>query len=269
MLITGHRGAKGEAPENTLSGFRHLKSLGVKAVELDVQITADHALVVFHDHFLQEKSTGTGFIANHTLASLKQLHIKHYGKKLNDKIPTLDEVLEVIKDFEHIQLEVKAFYPNKLSLKQLAQQLANIYTKHSHQVIVTCFNVSFLKYMQQNHPQVTTGLLLEEYCFGNPDYDDEDYDAEVFWPSNKAVALAKELECQWIIPKDSILDQYTDFVEIAHQQNLKVSTWTVNDNYDMTKYQKMGVDSLITDYPSLALKTLAQDGFSSSTNPIN
>ena len=39
MRLIGHRGARGEAPENTLSGFRYLRQLGVCAVELDIQVS--------------------------------------------------------------------------------------------------------------------------------------------------------------------------------------------------------------------------------------
>jgi glycerophosphoryl diester phosphodiesterase len=48
MDIIGHRGAKGEAPENTLSGFRYLM-FGLRQVEFDIHVSADGQLVVIHD----------------------------------------------------------------------------------------------------------------------------------------------------------------------------------------------------------------------------
>ena len=48
-LIIGHRGAKGIAPENSLSGFKKAVELGIDGVELDVHLTKDGKLVVIHD----------------------------------------------------------------------------------------------------------------------------------------------------------------------------------------------------------------------------
>lgn len=49
MRIIGHRGARGEAPENTLGGFEYLKQLGVRAVEFDVRQLKDATTVIMHD----------------------------------------------------------------------------------------------------------------------------------------------------------------------------------------------------------------------------
>ena len=50
MILFGHRGAAGEAPENTLTGFAHAVRVGVRAFELDVHLTLDGELVVIHDN---------------------------------------------------------------------------------------------------------------------------------------------------------------------------------------------------------------------------
>ena len=44
MKIIGHRGARGEAPENTLGGFQYIHDLGIRAVEFDVRQLKDHEL---------------------------------------------------------------------------------------------------------------------------------------------------------------------------------------------------------------------------------
>ena len=49
MKIIGHRGARGEAPENTLAGFQYLHDLGICAVEFDVRQLKDAELVIMHD----------------------------------------------------------------------------------------------------------------------------------------------------------------------------------------------------------------------------
>ncbi len=49
MRIIGHRGARREAPENTLGGFQHIKNLGIRGVEFDIRQLQDQELVVIHD----------------------------------------------------------------------------------------------------------------------------------------------------------------------------------------------------------------------------
>lgn len=49
MLVIGHRGSPGIGAENTIAGFRHAIELGADGIELDLILTADHKLVVFHD----------------------------------------------------------------------------------------------------------------------------------------------------------------------------------------------------------------------------
>ncbi|MCB1660955.1 MAG: glycerophosphodiester phosphodiesterase, partial [Pseudomonadales bacterium] len=95
MLIVGHRGARGEAPENTLSGFKYLKSLGVKALELDINVSQDKQLVVIHDDSLERTTTGTGLVKTHTSNQLAALNACHYFKDwpYHDGVPLLTEVL--------------------------------------------------------------------------------------------------------------------------------------------------------------------------------
>jgi len=58
-LIIGHRGAKGIAPENSLSGFKKAVELGIDGVELDVHLTKDEKLIVIHDIDLKKLTVQT------------------------------------------------------------------------------------------------------------------------------------------------------------------------------------------------------------------
>lgn len=98
MLIYGHRGAKGEAPENTLPGFRHAIAIGLTAVEFDVQLTADLELVVIHDATLDRTTNGRGPVASWTLADIQALDARAQFSDWPERcwVPTLGEVLEVV-----------------------------------------------------------------------------------------------------------------------------------------------------------------------------
>ena len=66
MLVFGHRGARAEAPENTVAGFRYARGIGLTAVEFDVRLTRDDRLVVIHDKTVDRTTDGTGAVADLT-----------------------------------------------------------------------------------------------------------------------------------------------------------------------------------------------------------
>ena len=73
MLILGHRGARGHAPENTMASFQAALDMGADGIELDVQMTKDGKIVVCHDHSLERTSNGTGWLVEHTREELRAL----------------------------------------------------------------------------------------------------------------------------------------------------------------------------------------------------
>jgi glycerophosphoryl diester phosphodiesterase len=71
--VIGHRGNRAHAPENTLESLRQAMALGVDAVEFDLRVTRDGALVVIHDETLDRTTNGSGPIALRTMTELKGL----------------------------------------------------------------------------------------------------------------------------------------------------------------------------------------------------
>ena len=109
MRIIGHRGARGEAPENTLGGFQYIHDLGIRAVEFDVRQLKDHELIIMHDDNML-RTTGIDqalYPLNSTeLDSYNQAHIWLDWEK--QSTPTLRQALQIMQDFEHLEVEVKA-----------------------------------------------------------------------------------------------------------------------------------------------------------------
>ncbi|HWV36457.1 MAG TPA: glycerophosphodiester phosphodiesterase family protein, partial [Thermomicrobiales bacterium] len=116
IQIVGHRGAKGEAPENTLPGFLHARALGLNAVEFDVHLSNDHELVVIHDNTIDRTTNGTGPVANFTAAELAALDARAAFPDWPDIIgvPRLDQVLDIVDDMPLIQIEIKTDTPDRL-----------------------------------------------------------------------------------------------------------------------------------------------------------
>lgn len=102
FLTIGHRGAPGHAPENTLAGFAAAAALGVDGIELDVHL-AEGRLVVIHDRRVDKTTNGTGLVAELPFAELRRLDAGN-----GERIPTLDEVLDLVPDHLLLNVELKA-----------------------------------------------------------------------------------------------------------------------------------------------------------------
>ncbi len=120
LLIVGHRGAAGLAPENTLAAFGKACELGVDAVELDVFLTADDNIVVHHDYTLKPETTRTpdgewlsrpgSALKDLTIAQLKTYDVgrlkpnTRYARRYpvqqpadGERIPSLGEVISLFE----------------------------------------------------------------------------------------------------------------------------------------------------------------------------
>ena len=70
-IVIGHRGAAGEAPENTLASFALALEQGAEGIELDVHITKDGEIVVCHDATLDRTTNGSGLICDHSWSEIE------------------------------------------------------------------------------------------------------------------------------------------------------------------------------------------------------
>jgi glycerophosphoryl diester phosphodiesterase len=95
-LVSAHRGgAEKGFPENCIATFEHTLRHCWSMLEIDPRYTKDHVLVLNHDPTLERTTSGTGRVADHTLAELKQLRLKDLQGNLTEhRMPTLDEALE-------------------------------------------------------------------------------------------------------------------------------------------------------------------------------
>lgn len=102
IFVAAHRGFCAKYPENTLLAFRKALELGVDQIETDVRITKDNQLVLIHDPTLNRTTNGSGNVCDFTLAELKQL-----DAGCGEQIPTLQELLELVKDHPTITLDIE------------------------------------------------------------------------------------------------------------------------------------------------------------------
>lgn len=231
MIVYGHRGAKGEAPENTLAGFRHAYRQGVRHFELDLVLSKDGIPIVIHDLTLERTTSNSGKVSSHTAVELAEM-----DARMNTVvwprptgIPSLADVIAECPDFEHLQLEVKTDSRSRLNI--LCNRLTEMIQQNSlkDRVVVTSSDTWFLLETKRRDRNVKTGLVAERR-FPNP--------------AKQAARLKCDYLCaNWRICSQAMIDE-------AHKRNLQVSTWTVNRIHDMLELEKKGVDSIITDFPT-------------------
>jgi glycerophosphoryl diester phosphodiesterase len=160
-LIFAHRGASQIAPENTLPAFEAAAALGADGVELDVQYSSDGKLMVFHSLTLEATTDGQGRVSAHTLAELRALNAsRHFGPSFAGvRIPTLDEVLDLLANRLIINIELKV--PDLPSTTLGVDVAACV---HAHgmagQVIVSSFNPFALRRARQAGPDIECALLI-------------------------------------------------------------------------------------------------------------
>lgn len=236
MLIVGHRGARREAPENTLAGFRHLRDLGLRAVEFDIQVSRDGELVVIHDPVLERTTNGRGQVGEHAAADLARLdacRVPFPAWPDREGVPTLDQVLTLLADFTHLELEVKA--RTQADEAAVIARLPALWARHrlDGRARTTSFNPRYLHGIREAAPEIARGFLCEADFSGD------------------AVQVADALGCASLGPNESLCTRA--LIEAAHAAGLYVSTWTVNSQARAQMLRTLGVDALITDVPTQAL----------------
>jgi len=101
MKIWAHRGCSQIYPENTLLSFRKAMEIeGLTGIELDIQLTKDGHMVVIHDERVDRTTNGQGFVRDYTLEEIKNFEIsaKECGQEEPERIPTIEEVLDLLQD---------------------------------------------------------------------------------------------------------------------------------------------------------------------------
>tara|TARA_R110002124_G_scaffold52221_5_gene150506 strand:- start:12226 stop:12957 length:732 start_codon:yes stop_codon:yes gene_type:complete len=235
-LIYGHRGARGEAPENTLPSFQKALDTGVTRVELDLHLSADQQLMVIHDPTLKRTTGRRGKVAQHNAADLMQMDARRAipGWAESCPIPSLDQLFSRFPQMQHYQLEVKSGSVRQSRIVLAAvKELVERYQLQD-KVVITSSSRTLLKYAKASGFNLPTGLV-EEYALLNP------------------VKAAKRYGCSHLILNWKLCT--AERVERAQQAGLHVSVWTVNEEAKMLKLADMGVDSIITDYPARATRS--------------
>ncbi|WP_281890037.1 glycerophosphodiester phosphodiesterase [Paenibacillus sp. YYML68] len=237
-LIIGHRGAAGEAPENTLASFKLAIEQGADALELDVHESADGDIIVCHDHTVDRTTDGTGRIDAMLADELRKLDAGAWFSPsyAGERVPLLAEVFAAVPQHIMINVEIKCDYSARLSIRLL--QLLVEYGRMDS-VVVSSFNHKTLLRLKHDHPALRIGLL---------------YVGDLV--HHAKLADISGMDVYSLHPHYAGIG--AEDVQEAVRCGLKVYPYTINEPQHLQQAIAAGCTGIITDYPA-RLKQLLDD----------
>jgi glycerophosphoryl diester phosphodiesterase len=240
-LIFAHRGASSQAPENTLASFQRAIDAGAPAIEYDVKLSRDGAVVVIHDQTVDRTTDGHGKVRALSLSQLRALDAGSWFDSVfcGERLPTLDEVLGRFGGQTFMDIELTNYAS---PFDQLVPKVALLIKKHRLQssTLLSSFLPHNLAIARRVVPEVPRGLL-----------------AFAGWRGDWQRLIGRYMDLQAEHP--FLEDATGRYVAAIHARGRKAYVYTVNDRAGMRRLFEMGVDGLFTDDPALAL-TVASAG---------
>jgi glycerophosphoryl diester phosphodiesterase len=222
-LIIAHRGFSGLHPENTIESIEAAIALGVDMVEIDLQETKDGRLIVFHDNTLKRLCGIRGVVRETTLAEIR---------KANPDVPTFRQVLARCLGRTRLLVEIKRANP-----AMVAAEIAGAGMERD--VVVFSLTTKLTALFGGCRPDVARAGLI----------------ARRLWTSLKQVRAATSVSAVGL-NRTLVTSQQT--VDRLHGEGLQVFVWTVNDEAEMERLTRWGVDGLITNWPDKALRVVGR-----------
>jgi glycerophosphoryl diester phosphodiesterase len=248
-LIIAHRGFSAQAPENTLAAFELALVCGADGIEFDVRLAKDGVPVVIHDATLERTGLRSESIADLTSLELGDTDVgSWFNKRYPDKaapefaessVPTLVEVLEVLKEFEGlVYVELKA---DERDFRELVRAVCAVIADSQllQQMIVKSFKLAALPEVRRYLPKVTTAALFEPRIMD-------------FLRRRKYILeLAHEFDVDQLSLHRSLVTR--GLARRAAEANMPVTIWTVDDPNWIKRCRKLGIGALITNDPQKLL----------------
>ena len=260
MLVIGHRGASGYAPEHTLASYDLALALGADYLEQDLQMTSDGVLVVLHDDTLDRTTGGVqrGRVIDHTLAQVRACDVGSWFNErrpeharpeyAGQRIPTLDEVLARYVDRAPFYIETKN--PEEApGMEEALLELLDRYRLRSPaaaewRVLIQSFSERSLRRIRGLDASLPLIQLIEAGAEGGA--------ASLRRRLAEVAEYAVGIGPSWR-DVDGVL------IAAAREVCLDVHPYTVNDVAEMERLTALGVTGMFTDVPDRLLALRPRD----------
>ncbi len=244
-LNIGHRGASGEAPENTRLAFELALRQGADGLEFDVHLSADGVPVVIHDWRLERTTSGRGRVSDHSVAALGRLDAGAWFNRRHRrrarpryaglKVPALAEVLGMVREQNS-----QAF----IEIKQRAHNYPGIEERVLEEVYRQCvadrstilsFDAPTLRRIRHLDSRIPLTINFTRPVL--------------------AIRRARALGASGVALHWAFVSRH--FIRRAHLSSLQVLVWNLDQPRWMRRRIEDGVDAIITNYPGRLAEVLA------------
>ncbi|HEY1557553.1 MAG TPA: glycerophosphodiester phosphodiesterase [Kofleriaceae bacterium] len=230
--VWAHRGDSANAPENTLAAFDRARQVGADGIELDVQFDGSGEVVVFHDAELARLCDRPGRMEELSAAERRELRVG------GEPVPTLAEVLAALDELE-VDVEIKSMHFGRVG--SLAEHTARIIREsgRAEQVLVSSFDPLALLQFHRFLPDVALAFLF---------HDEQPLPLRRGWVSTWMGATL-------VHPQNTLCTE--DRVRAWHTAGMPINAWTVDDEPELVRLAKLGVDGVFCNDPAHALRVFA------------
>lgn len=227
-LLIAHRGASGVAPESTRAALRAAVAAGARMVELDVQMTQDERLIIFHDDRLERTTNGTGRVRQRRYAELAALDAGAWFHRrfTGERILLVSQVLRLLPQRMRINLELKRASRRQALLRRVLRLFDRVPNRR-HRLLISAVDPHMLR------PLRCTGIPLALIGSRHPE------------PS---LRRAIRLRVSAWHPHHALVTPAR--IATAHAHGLRVHAWTVDDPVRARQLLRWGVDGLFTNHPA-------------------
>lgn len=237
-IIIAHRGASYLAPENTLASVNLAWELDATHVEIDVKLSEDNEIVVFHDDTTKRYNQIDQKIDQYTFKELSTIDVGVFkgDEWKNEKIPTLTQVLNTIPKNGTLVVELKDGPEMIPALEKLYQEYLTIW----QQLEFISFNFDAICAVKKAFPKNKSLWLL-----------DLDYDEQTAKSSLPTIEIIQKVKENHLDGINIFAGEFANktFFKTIQKENLIIYMWTINTVEHAKKYLDFHPDAITTDRP--------------------
>lgn len=276
LMVSGHRGADGYAPENTMASFKKAQETRADIMEFDVHLSKDGRCVIIHDETLDRTTNGTGFVRDYTWAELSKLDAGSWFDRKNEellaaleasgqladpnfqvnvptekfageRIPLLEEVLTWAKSVGMlVSIELKSPWPFYYGLDfypGLVEKVLDHIARYGDEEMTNMhsFDHRLMLQVKQLNPNISTLVSFGGATFIDP-----------LFPVRATKANGMAIGVQWVTPQ---------LLDAAHAEDINVFGYGIGDKpveeaENLRRLVEMGVDFVSGGRPDLLRKVV-------------
>jgi glycerophosphoryl diester phosphodiesterase len=257
-LIMAHRGESGNIPENTILALEAAIDIGVDVLESDIRFTKDDVPILYHDEDLVRITGKDEKVRKKKLDELMQFDLGYnFTTDVGRTYPfrgrglTVVTLEEALKRFPNIILNLDI----KDTFKEAPDEVARILLENgrTEKIMIASFNPKQLKRFRKKAPMIPTSAHPNEVRNFIIGVRMRAMGMFVRSIAYRAFQVPEAMGSMQIITPN--------FVKAAHDKDIAVHVWTINNRPDMERLLDMEVNGIFTDFPSVLREVLEDRGY--------